>query len=256
MAPKHKPGEMVYIPASLTRQGVNAPYALVERRVLRQADRGRSIVVDDGGGETLKVATRRVQPGSLGFALVRIGDFQTENTLLDPLAKSVLQYLRLMLPDHVVTSIAIRTLHELQEWWTINSAAQTHCILVGHGDPAGIKFLDHQSFVSGRDLGAALTEAAARNSSPKAFLSLSCLTGRANFANGFSATKICREFIGPHQSVHGASASQYIQTLLAHHLLDGTELLPAHRRANRSTSKGTSFRFFRSGGWVPDNSAW
>lgn len=190
-----------------------------------------------------------MQPGSLGFALIRIGDFQTENTLLDPLAKSVLQYLRLMLPDHVVTNVSIRTLHELQEWWAFNSAAQTHCILVGHGKPEGLKFLDHQSLVSGTHLGTALTEVATPTSAPKA----SCLTGRAAFANGFSATKICSAFIGPHQSVHGASASQYIQTLLAHHLLDGTELLAAHRRANKSTSRGTSFRFFRSGGWMPDS---
>jgi hypothetical protein len=245
----------VYIPASLTRQGATAPYALVERKVLRQADKGRSIFIDDGDGESMKVATRRVQPGSLGFALIRIGDFQTENTLLDPLAKSVLQYLRLMLPDHVVTNVSIRTLHELQEWWAFNSAAQTHCILVGHGEPEGLKFLDHENLVSGTHLGSALTEAAALASTPKAFLSLSCLSGRAGFANGFSATRICRAFIGPHQSVHGASASQYIQTLLAHHLLDGTELLAAHRRANKSTSKGTSFRFFRSGGWLPDNLA-
>ncbi|PND54337.1 hypothetical protein CRM90_28405 [Mycobacterium sp. ENV421] len=58
-------------------------------------------------------------PGNLGFVLVRIGDFLTEATLLDPLAKSVLQYLRLMLPDDLITFLKVRTLNELQEWWTV-----------------------------------------------------------------------------------------------------------------------------------------
>ncbi|WP_233209457.1 hypothetical protein, partial [Mycobacterium sp. ENV421] len=138
---------------------------------------------------------------------------------------------------------------------TVNSAAKTHCILVGHGEPAGIKFLDREGLVSGNELGTALTDAAGKWCSPKTFLSLSCRTGLTEFARGLSATPICKEFIGPVRAVHGASASQYTQTLLAHHLLDGTEMLPAHRRANKSASQGTSFRFFRSGCWVPNNSA-
>lgn len=254
MPPKFTAHEKVYIPASLLpRAGGNAPFALLERTVRRQADHGRAIWIDDQDGEAVKVSTRKVQPGNLGFCLIRIGDFATEKTLLDPLAKSVLQYLRLMLPDDIVTSVAVRTLHELEEWWSKHSAAQTHCVLIGHGDASGIKFLDGPDLVSGARLGAALTDKAAPKTNPVAFLSLSCLTGRAEFGNGFSSSKICKDFIGPMQSVHGASASQYVQTLLAHHLLDGTELLPAHRRANRSTIDGTSFRFFRQGGRLPND---
>ncbi|WP_207576330.1 hypothetical protein, partial [Mycolicibacterium confluentis] len=231
--------------------GANAPHALVARQVRRQADKGRAIIVDDRDGETIKISSRRVTPGNLGFALIRIGDFETERTLLDPLAKSVMQFLRLMLPDELVTSVSIRTQGELREWWMKNSAAQTHCVLIGHGDPAGIKFLDRDSLVTGLELGKALTDAAP-DKSAKSFLSLSCLTGRAAFGNGFSSTGICKEFIGPYHSVHGAAASQYTQTLLAHHLLDGVELLPSHRRANRSTSKNSTFRFYRSGGSLLD----
>lgn len=138
MPPKFTAHEKVYIPASLLpRAGGNAPFALLERTVRRQADQGRAIWIDDQDGETVKVSTRKVQPGNLGFCLIRIGDFATEKTLLDPLAKSVLQYLRLMLPDDIVTSVAVRTLQELEEWWSKHSAAQTHCVLIGHGDASG-----------------------------------------------------------------------------------------------------------------------
>lgn len=254
MSPRYRRNEVVYIPASLTVDGLTASHALIKKTVRHQADGGRSIIVDDGDDDTLKVSTRRVLPGNLGFVLVRIGDFHTETTLLDPLAKSVLQYLRLMLPDNLVTSLHVRTLKELQQWWEFNSAAKTHCVLIGHGEPAGIKFIDRDMPFSGEEIGAMLTEASGAKRSPKTFLSLSCRTGLTQFARGLSAAPVCKEFIGPVTSIHGASASQYMQTLLAHHLLDGMEILPSHRRANKSTCKGTSFRFFRSGAWIPDKS--
>jgi hypothetical protein len=69
----------------------------MERKV--QGVAGRSIIVDDGRGDTVKISTRTAHSRSLGFLVLRVGDLITEATLLDPLAKSVLQYLRLLISD-------------------------------------------------------------------------------------------------------------------------------------------------------------
>lgn len=250
MASKYKVGDEVYVPAELTENGAVATYAITRRRVTGLKDGGRSVYVDGGTGA---IGTRRVHPANLGVTVLRIGDLKTEAALLDPLAKSVLQYLRLLLPeDETVRSVSVRTTIELREWWNINGAAHTHCVLIGHGDPAGIRFLDQPALVSGFDLGTLLSGAAPKDAKPVSFLSLSCLTGRTQFGNGFSSTDVCANFVAPMQSVHGAGASQYMQTFFGHHLLDGIEILPAHRRANRSTTAGSSFRFFRDGAWIKD----
>lgn len=56
-------------------------------------------------------------------------------------------------------------------------------------------------------------ESLAPETRPKTFVSLACLTGRAEFAKNFSQNQICRDLIAPFQSVHGAAASQFCQRL-------------------------------------------
>jgi hypothetical protein len=61
----------------------------VKRKVLSQKDRS---VVDDIGGRTVRIASSKAHSSELGFLALKIEDFATESTLLDPLAKSVLQW--------------------------------------------------------------------------------------------------------------------------------------------------------------------
>lgn len=103
--PKFSPGETVWV--SSTRLTGAQPFALMERKV--QAVEGRSIVVDDGQGSVVKVSTRTAHSRSLGFLVLRVGDLSTEATLLDPLAKSALQYLRLLISDTEVRMLHVRT---------------------------------------------------------------------------------------------------------------------------------------------------
>lgn len=97
MSPSFNIDDHVLVPASQLPGPGNQQYALIECIVRGQV--GRSIVVDDGSGGTVQIASRLAHPSSLGFSVLRIGDLSTETTLLDPLAKSVLQFLRLLLPD-------------------------------------------------------------------------------------------------------------------------------------------------------------
>lgn len=242
---KFELGEPVLVPASRLANPAQQPFALVERTVLGQSD--RSVCVDDGAGlgGTVNIASRLVHPSSLGFLVLRVGDFGSEATLLDPLAKSVLQFLRLLVPDNDVRAVSLRTLAELDEHWTSHHAGTSHVILVGHGSTDSVLFVGDGP-VTGSELAARLASLAPATP-PKVFLSLACLTGHAAFAKPFSKSPVCRDLIAPFHSIHGAAASQFCQSLLAEHLLAGRELPYAHARAATSVVGGVSFRRWRHG---------
>jgi hypothetical protein len=243
MSPRFTVGESVLVPAAHLPSPDAQPFALMPRTVLAQNQ--RSIRVDDGTGGTVEVASRLVHAARLGFLVLRIGDLSTETTLLDPLSRSVLQFLRLLVPDQDVRSVSLRTLPELDAHWTSYHAATSHVILVGHGSETSIAFVDAGP-VTGETLATRL-EQIAPGALAKTFVSLACLTGRAGFAKPFSENSICRDFIGPFQSVHGAAASQFCQRLFAEHLLEGVEIPFAHARAAKGLKGGRRFRRWRDG---------
>jgi hypothetical protein len=238
MSPRFNVNDHVLVPVSQLPEADDEPFALVGRIVRRQID--RSIVVDDGQGGTVQVASRLAHPSSLGVLVLRIGDLVTETTLLDPLAKSVLQFVRLLLPDQDVRGLELRTMPELEAHWRSYHSTTSHVILIGHGSESSIRFVDE-----GPVSGAAMAErlrSVAPETTPKRFVSLACLTGRAGFAKPFSESEICREIIAPFQSVHGANASQYCQALLTEHLLNGKEMRYAHSRVAKRVVGGGRFR--------------
>jgi len=200
---------------------------------------------NDADGNAISVASRSVHTDKLGFVLIWIGDFETENILLDPLAKSVLQFMRLLVEDAVIHYWKIRKVSELEFLWAKNADAASHVIFLGHGAHDSLRFTDREERVTGKQLGEILL-AANSATRPKVFLSLACLTGRASFAREFSKSPVCREFFGPFQSVHGAVASQYAQNVLAFHLLDGLEMAAAHRNAGQLAG-GSHFRRWKDG---------
>ena len=150
--PKFSPGETVWV--SSTRLPGAQPFALMERKV--QAVEGRSIVVDDGQGDVVKISTRTAHSQSLGFLVLRVGDLSTEVTLLDPLAKSVLQYLRLLISDTEVRMLHVRPDAEVRAFMSTNGAAFSHVILIGHGTPTSLLAMGTE--LSGAEVGSMLDE--------------------------------------------------------------------------------------------------
>jgi hypothetical protein len=209
----------------------------MERTVLAVED--RSVVVDDRDAGTVKVSTRLTHGRGLGFLVLRIGDLQTESTLLDPLAKTVLQYLRLLIPDSEVHMLEVRTEDEVRAYMGVNGGAISHVILIGHGTADSLlgvgKHLSGQDVASMIDVG-----------QPKVVISLACSTGKTAFARSLSEHKSCRELVAPFREAHGAAASLFVQTLLHKHLLMGHEFGTAFRLANESL-EGTHFRHWRGG---------
>ena len=233
--PKFSPGETVWV--SSTHLPGTQSFALMEREVLAVEE--RSIVVDDGRGGTVKVSTRTAHSRSLGFLVLRVGDLRTEATLLDPLAKSVLQYLRLLISDTEVRILHVRTDAEVRAFMSTNGAAFSHVILIGHGTPSSLLAMGTE--LPGAEVGSMLNVG-----NPKVVISLACSTGKTPFARGLSKSESVRELVAPFREAYGAAASLFLRTLLHKHLLMGHEFRTAFRLANDGL-EGTHFRHWRGG---------
>ena len=245
---KFEIGEEVFVPATKLANPNAQSYALVRRSVLEQDN--RSVVVDDGRGGRVSIASRLAhRPAGLGVLLLRLGDFGSEHTLLDPLATSVFQFLKMLIEDNDARYYALRTLTELDHVWSSEQSGCSHVVLIGHGTgrtDTKLAIFGDAGEIGASDLTTRL-ERLASDTTPKTFLSLCCWTGRAEFAKPFSRSAVCRDFIGPRDDVHGAAASQFCQSFLSELFLDGREVPYAYNRAAQSAVGGRVFRRWRDG---------
>jgi hypothetical protein len=240
MAKGLKVGNMVYVPRARLGLSVDDPSAFYRTAVRDIAD--RSIEVDMPNGTTTWVACSAAHL-DIGVFILRIGDFDTEANLLDPLTKSLLQYCRLLLPDDMVLLREVRSRNELRHLWEQDHAAYSHLIVVGHGRKDAIRF-GVEDWATAEDFAGTLT---VPNVTSKSIISLGCKNGYAAFGQELSTHEVCQVMIAPFQSVHGAVASQFCQTFLAYHLLHGETTSVAFRHARESVPGATSFRLWVKG---------
>lgn len=240
--PKFSVGDTAYVPCDTFDELDGQPFALYRTTVQQVAQ--RSIRVSLPGGVLSDEIGSALVHKDLALAIFCIGDFQTEVGVLDPLAKSVLQYCRLLLEDGHVYMHKIRSLAELGKWFEREGNAYTHVIFIGHGSRSGIEFgLGGTAHPS--DIRAQIEP---HITSPKFFISLCCQTGYANFGRAFSLMgNVCRSLAAPFHSVHGAIASQFCQTFLAEHLLTGYSFGVAFNHARKAVPSNTSFRLWQAG---------
>jgi hypothetical protein len=238
-------GAEVFVPSRLLPKPDEQPFALMRRKVTGTTNRSVRIDVQDAMGNDIEVSSRLLHGEDLGITILRVGHFVTEDTALDPLAKSLLQFTRLLIDDEVVRLVEVRTAAEIREIWSKIGPSTTHVILVGHGRSDSFRLLDEPVPLRG-DQFAALFENVPK-SKPKTWVSLSCLTGRTPFAKPFSSSEVCADFFAPYQSVHVAAASQFAQTFFVNHLLNAVGVIAAHRRAMDAVGSGVSFRHWRDG---------
>lgn len=253
MTTKFSVGDRVFVPSRVLPHPDHQPHALAEARARGQRDRTIQIDRQDAAGNDIEVASRLVHGDNLGITILEIGDLATEITTLDPLTKSVLQYLRLLVDDGLLRKFKVRTTAELSRVWSEFESVTSHVLLIGHGAADSIRFIDRPKPVLGKEF-AGLLEDAAPSSKPKTFISLSCLTGRRAFASPFSAAVMCSDYIAPFQSVHSAAASLYAQSFFSHHLLSGEGIPSSHRKARVAVGDGVSFRRWRDGRMIRQSS--
>lgn len=237
---KFEEGQCVYVPARLLPKGDDEIFAIVRRKIARIED--RSIILEHGNKLLDPIASSKAY-SDLGIAVISIGDFQSETGLITPLAKSVVQFCRLLVPDDHLKYDMLRSLAELKQWWSRYQGAYTHIILIGHGDKNCIAF-----GVDGECTPAAIAEAIGdTGESKKMFISLCCQTGKAPFAEAFSKLPFVGHFVAPEHTIHGAAASQFLQTLLSLQLLQAKSEKVAFNNANELMPGDDRFAIWKSG---------
>lgn len=231
----------VYVPCSRVSGLESVGVALFRTKVL------------EVGHKRVKVALRNGDPSEwigaslvhrdVGILILNIGDFETELTLLDPLAKSVAQFCRLLVPDDQIRSLRVRSVIELQTVWRKEQAVYSHVVWIGHGKEDGVRFAVN-GWVGAQSLVDAIR---VHGATKKTYISLCCQTGYKSFGSVVSKSATCRNFLGPFHSVEGAIASQFCQTFLATHLLEGKTVGAAFRAARSLVPGSSSFRLWNSG---------
>jgi hypothetical protein len=177
--------------------------------------------------------------------VLAFGDFASESTLLDPLAKSVLQYCRLLFgDDNYVRFIKLRSEAEIS---LICDQRQLtpyeHIVILGHGAKEGALCGAVGDIPATR-----LREIFEQHDpTPWDFVLLCCYLGRNAFAQSFSKSPACKSLVAPFNAVHGAVFAQFVQTYLIKLLLEGETTAVAHRHASESTPPTSQFRLWRSG---------
>lgn len=205
----------------------------------------RSIAVRMPNGTNSDFVATKFAHHRVGVAILVFGDLASENTLLDPLAKTILQYSRLLFgDDEYVRLFKIRSLAELCRLCDIQSFHPfEHIVVIGHGSKAGAI----GAAVGDICVDVAIEQFAKNNPQPWDFTFLCCYLGRNVFAKKFSEAACCKSMVAPFNSVHGAVSAQFIQTYLIKALLEGETTSVAHRHASESTPPTSAFRLWRNG---------
>lgn len=236
----------VYVPVERVSTGSNCPFPVIEAKVV--AISGRKITIDcpyDIGQKT--IASSAANHADLSVCIIRVGDFQTEQSLLNPLAKSVDHFVRLLLPDDRRSIHYVRTPEELYAVFDRTSPTFTHYILIGHASTSGLLF------ALGREVPAStlVTTLSGKTKKTHRFISLCCHSGEAHFGKAFSSASFCDNFIGAYSTLHGAAASQFVQDFLSNHLLIGSSFSVAFKAAAKSVVTQGQFRHWKKGKMKP-----
>jgi hypothetical protein len=204
--------------------------------------------------KTIEVSSRRFLRHAK-ILIIRIGDWETEQVTLNPLAESLKAQLSLLLPPSGVDVEYIRTLDELRAALELHGGGLTstgrrqsnpwgYAVLVGHGRAGttpGIRFGhswngpdEIQQTIQGLGPGR-------RTFSEGRFISLCCETGISNFAAPFSDA-LNTTWVGPRAEVHSYEAAGFVQRLFFEHFLSGQTWMRAFR-STAETMAGFSTQF-------------
>lgn len=236
-------GNQVYVCRSRLPIVNDQTKAFYRSEVMDRQDRSVSIRLPDGTNSEY-VATKFVHH-RVGVAVLAFGDFDSESTLLDPLAKTVLQYCRLLFgDDDYVRFFKLRTEAELSMICDRRQLAPyEHIVILGHGAKEGALCGAVEDIPVAR-LRKLFEQ---HDPSPWDFAFLCCYLGRSAFAQEFSSSFVCKSLVAPFNAVHGAVSAQFVQTYLIKLLLEGETTAVAHRHASESTPKRSQFRLWRNG---------
>ncbi len=236
-------GDTVYVCRSRLEAVNDQTKAFYRSQVVSQEGRKRSVRLPDG--EESDFVSTKFMHHRVGVAIIAFGDFDSESTLLDPLAKTVLQYCRLLFgDDSYVRFMKIRTEAELNFVCLQHMLdPYEHIVVLGHGT----REAELCSAIGDISVDRLVQIFEQNNPAPWDFAFLCCYLGRNSFSRPFSASAICKSLVAPFTAVHGGVSAQFVQTYLIKLLLEGESTVDAHRHASASTPTGSKFRLWRNG---------
>lgn len=248
-------GDAVFLPNQLVGRGSRETavgrFEIAEVGASSHSKHSRSVRVTLDPDESVDdgwVASSLVHD-HLDIGLVRIGDLSSEAALLDPLAKSLGQFFRLLVGDDYFRTAYVRTRPELNQFLT-SRPGLSHLVLIAHGRPDGLRLIGDSpsagfaDWIPGAEAAGLLPDAKTPGTH---LLSLACHTGKAAFSKPASTATRVRTVVAPIDSLHGAIASQFTQTAFTEHLLHGRTWPVAIRRAKSATPGTSSFRLWSDG---------
>jgi len=174
--------------------------------------------------------------------ILQLGDYQTEERLLDPLLASVENSTTLVLSPEDVWRFRIRTVEEFRKFRNLRGGGVSHLVLVGHGSMRGLIFGD--SIVEPKEFISVLQEPAITQQAP-VIISLCCKSGNGIVGKAISSSPSCRSFIGPSGSIHASNAALFYQSFLVHNLLEGNDSEKAYQLSRVFTPGVTEFNLWR-----------
>lgn len=221
----------------------------------------RTWLVDVTGlDEPMSISSRKLKR-RVKVLIIRVGDWDTEQATLNPLAESLKAQLSLLLPPGNVDVEYIRTLDELSGALRVHGGGLGptgqrqaepwgYAILVGHGrsgPSAGIRF--GTSWHSPDAMAAAVKGLGPgrRSFSDAKFISLCCETGSAAFAQTFSEN-LSTTWVGPSDAVHSFEAAGFVLRLFYEDFLRTGTWSDSFRGAQSASSTfSTAFRCWMNG---------
>jgi hypothetical protein len=240
---KYKINDKVFVPVERVAAGTSCPFPVVTGIV--DSIKGRSVTVNCPYGIGLQeIASSAVHSASLSVCIIRVGDFQTEASLLDPITKSIRHFLRLLISDDQVSLNYVRSLEEFLDVFNRTSPSFTHYIIVGHGSSSGNLIFSLGEYCSAKKLADSMTT---MTTNTHDFLWLCCHSGDAKFARPLSAAPFCRNHVGSYRALNGATASHFAQAFFIRHLLQGCSFRIAFKKALAGLPTTDHFRHWMAG---------
>jgi len=233
--------DIVFVPRDRVTTQIDTPHSLVKATVAAKANRTLTLncPYDIGAQNVPSSAVHK----DVGVCVIRVGDYQTENNLLNPLTKSIVHFLRILLPDDQLFTQYVRTPQEFYHVIATYGGAFTHFVLIGHASAAGLHF----AFGVHEPAAALRANLPQYTQQPHNFVSLCCHSGERVFAHHFSASASCNHLLAPFGALHGAVASQFTQTFFAYHFLEGRTFTVAFNRSREGIPGGARFRHWQNG---------
>lgn len=234
-------GDKVYVPRGRVGLDQDGMSTFIRARVIERAP--CKIQLDLPGGLSSDWISVSFAKERIKAVVITLGDFKSEFYSFNPLAKSVLHHLRLLVGPEEAIGIKVRSIEELEKFWSDQQSEISHVVLIGHGNGNGVYF-GVDGWISGSTLADTLRIWGAPK---KHFLSLCCQSGKAGFAKAFSKAAICEDFVAPFHTVHAAAAAQFYSTYFVAQYLGGMTSKVAYNYGDTAVVDRTIFRFWDNG---------